>query len=104
MSFRDNDEEIIMHSKSDNIAFMIYDSTNEVIEERFESLLNRQQTELETPIRGTHFIFDYVHVLYYKCHKINPNWGGSYIDSTDWIKNKNATINPINKKENECFQ
>ena len=41
MSFRDNDEEIIMHSKSDNIAFMIYDSTNEVIEERFESLLNR---------------------------------------------------------------
>ena len=73
MSFRDNDEEIIMHSKSDNIAFMIYDSTNEVIEERFESLLNRQQTELETPIRGTHFIFDYVHVLYYKCHKINPN-------------------------------
>ena len=41
MSFRDNGEEIIMHSKSDNIAFMIYDSTNEVIEERFESLLNR---------------------------------------------------------------
>ena len=41
MSFRDNDEETIMHSKSDNIAFMIYDSTNEVIEERFESLLNR---------------------------------------------------------------
>ena len=41
MSFRDNGEEIIMHSKSDNIAFMIYDSTDEVIEERFESLLNR---------------------------------------------------------------
>ena len=41
MSFRDNGEEIIMHSKSDNIAFMIYDSTDEVTEERFESLLNR---------------------------------------------------------------
>ena len=29
--------------------------------------------------------------------------GGSYIDS-DWIKNKKATINPINKKGNKCFQ
>ena len=30
--------------------------------------------------------------------------GGSYIDSPDWIKNKKATINPINKKYNKCFQ
>ena len=35
---------------------------------------------------------------------INPNCGGSYIDSPDWIKNKNATINPSNKKDNKCFQ
>ena len=38
------------------------------------------------------------------CHKINPNRGGSYIDSPDWIKNKKATINPSNKKDNICFQ
>ena len=24
----------------------------------------------------------------YKCYKINLNWGGSYLDSPDWIKNK----------------
>ena len=40
------------------------------------------------------FLFDYVHLLYYKCHKINPNRGGSYIDSPDWIKNK----------KEKCFQ
>ena len=28
----------------------------------------------------------------------------SYIDSPDWIKNKKATINTINKKDNKCFQ
>ena len=39
-----------------------------------------------------------------KCHKINLNRGGSYIDSPDWIKNKKATINPISKKDNTCFQ
>ena len=36
------------------------------------------------------FVFDCVHLLHYKCHKINPNCGGLYIDSPDWIKNKKA--------------
>ena len=26
------------------------------------------------------------------------------MDSPDWLKNKKATINPINKKDNQCFQ
>ena len=36
------------------------------------------------------FVFDCVHLLHYKCHKINPNCGGLSIDSPDWIKNKKA--------------
>ena len=48
-------------------------------------------------MKGSRFVFDYVHLLYYKCHKINPNRAGSYIDSPDWIKNKKAKINSINK-------
>ena len=47
------------------------------------------------------FVFDYVHLLHYKCHKINWNCGGSYVDSLDQIKKKK---NPINKKRNKCFQ
>ena len=50
------------------------------------------------------FAFDYVHLLYYKCHEINPNCGGSSTDSPDWVKNKKGKINPINKKDNKCFQ
>ena len=42
-------------------------------------------------------VFDCVHLLYFKCHKINPNEGGSCINSPDWIKNKKATVN-ANKK------
>ena len=42
--------------------------------------------------------------MYYKCHKINPNCGGSYIHSPDWIKKKKATINQINKYNNKSFQ
>ena len=55
-------------------------------------------------MKGSEFVFDYLHLFYYKWHKINPNLGGLYIDSHDWIKNKKATINPINKKDNKCYQ
>ena len=43
-------------------------------------------------------------ILYYNCHKTNTSSGESYLDSPDWIKNKKATINLINKKDNKCFQ
>ena len=55
-------------------------------------------------MRGSSFVFDYVQLLYYKCHKTNLNRGGSYIDSPDWMKSKKGTINPINKKDNKSFQ
>ena len=55
-------------------------------------------------MKGSNFVFYYVHLLYYKCQRINLNCGGSYIDSSDWIKKeKKATINPVNKKH-KCFQ
>ena len=53
-------------------------------------------------MKGSEFAFDYVPLLYYKCRKINPSCGGSYIDSPDWIKK--AAINLINRKNNKCFQ
>ena len=55
-------------------------------------------------MKASEFVFDYVHLLYYKCHKMNPNRSGSYINSPDWIKNKKATVNPVNRKDNKYFQ
>ena len=55
-------------------------------------------------MKGSAFVFDYVHLLYYKCHKINQNRGGSYIPSSDWVKTKKQQKNPINKKDNKCFE
>ena len=62
-SKNDNDEEHVMHSKSDNIETMINDEVDEVIEELFKSLLNRYQNNLEKLMEGSEFIFDYVHLL-----------------------------------------
>ena len=68
---KDNDEECLMHSKDDNIEILIIDKLDEVIEKIIQSLLNRYQVVLQTSIRGSDFIFDCVHLLHYKCHKMN---------------------------------
>ena len=64
-----------MHSRSDNIEIVIRDGTDEIIEKLFNSLKNRYQNNLQL-MRGSEFVFDYVQLLYYKCHKINLNCGG----------------------------
>ena len=67
ISSTDNDEEHVMHLKSDNIEIIINDEANEVIEKLFESLENRYQNNLEL-MRGCELVIHYVHLLYYKCH------------------------------------
>ena len=75
ISSKDNDKEHVMHSKGNNIEIMIIDKTDEVIEKLFDSLIKKYQIGLEKPMRGSNFIFDCVHLLFYKCHIINPNRG-----------------------------
>ena len=53
---------------------MISYDAGEVIEKIFHSLKNRYQNNLK-PMRCSEFVFDYVQLLHYKCHKINPNRG-----------------------------
>ena len=71
-----NDQKGVMHSKSNNIKMIIIDEANKVIKELYYSIKNRYQNNLES-IKGNEFVFGYVHLLYYECHKTNPNCGGS---------------------------
>ena len=73
ISFKDIDEERVIHLKSDNIEIMNHDKADEVIKELFELLLSRYQIGLATLMKGSHFIFGCVDSLYYKCNKINLN-------------------------------
>ena len=49
---------------------MIYDTVDEVISERFESLLSKfdWRFDIKISVKGSNFIFNRVNVLYYKCH------------------------------------
>ena len=92
-----------MHTKSNNVELMIGNETDKIIEERFESLLQRYQEGLEELVTGSEFVFDTADLLYYKCHQISLNCVGSHIDSPKWVKVKKATIDPKNN-DDKCFQ
>ena len=44
------------------------DEADKVIKKLFKSLEKRYQNNLEKSMEGREFVFDYVHLLYYKCH------------------------------------
>ena len=91
-----SDETHIMRTRSDNEEFMNGSDTDEVIEELFESFLQRYEQNLEEKLKGSEFEFDGINFLYYDFNKISLNRGGSYIDSPKWLKNKK--INNESKK------
>ena len=76
--------------------------TNEIIQEPFDSCLNKYQINLEQSMMGNNFIFD-VSGAHYICIKVSLRFGGSYIDSSKWIKSKKTIINPKTNNDN-CFQ
>ena len=74
-----------------------------VINELFESSLQKYQEGLEEKIRDSKFVFESVDLLYYSLHKTTLKRSGSYIKSSRWLKSKGVTINPKNENDN-CFQ
>ena len=87
-----------MHSRSDNFEIMMGADTNEIIRNLFNSILGRYQKGLAVSIRGSEFVFDYIESMNYIFHQEDMKKSGSYIKDPKWIKNKKATINPKNKK------
>ena len=44
-------------------------------------------------MEGSEFVLDYVHILYYKCYKINSNRGATQ-SSNKWAYPKSVTRDP----------
>ena len=65
ISFKEIDEERVMHSNSDNIETMIYCKADKLFKNIFESLLRRYEVRLETSMKFRDFIFDCIRLLYY---------------------------------------
>ena len=100
----DSNENRTMRTKSNNIEIMMGNEADEIIEEFFESLLQKYEERLEEKMRGANFFL--IELIYCimlisvdlfsvdNLHKISLNKYGSYIDCPKWLKNNMATINP----------
>ena len=54
---KDTEEKRAMHPKRDSIKFTPYNDANEIVDDLFESLHSSYQSNLETSVRGSDFIF-----------------------------------------------
>ena len=72
---------------------MMGSKADEIIEDLFESFLQKYQEGLDESMRVREFVYDGVDMLYYNLNKVSLSRAGSYIDSPKWLKNKKATLN-----------
>ena len=94
-----------IYSESKQVEIFKGSDTENIIDALFNTILNKIQQAVETSNeRGSRFTHDSVGLLYYHFQRIDIRRGESYIMSPDWIVSKKATINPKNKKDNECFK
>ena len=70
----------IMYTRSDNVEIMFRDDNDDIIEQHFESLLQKYEENLQNKMKGSDFEFDDVNFLYYDYNKTSINRSGSYID------------------------
>ena len=105
ISSKNFEETLTIYSPSNNIEILMGSETDNIIDELFESLLQKFLKARETSNnRGSEFIHENVGLLHYIFQKISLKRGKSYIKSSKWLKNKRATISPKNKNDDNCFQ
>ena len=92
-------DKTLMPTRSDDIEIMMGNETDEITAERFKSLLQRCQKDLEKNERSW-ICFGSVDLLHCNLSKIRLNRNGSNINSPECLKNKKATINPKNNPDN----
>ena len=69
ISSKDSDETRTMHKKSNNVEIMMGSETDEIIENLFESFLQKYGEALEESMGGSEFAYDSLDVLYYNLNK-----------------------------------
>ena len=73
-----------------------------VIEEMFKNISEKFE-KMETAV-GSGWALIKIQNLKLHFAEFKPLKGSSYVELPDWIKNKNAVINIVNKTDDECFK
>ena len=99
MHTTDKEKSRTFHIKSDNIEITSGSNTDNDITKLLNSFIDNYGKE-QILRNGSNYSFESVDLSGIHFHNIKLKRGSSYIDSPTWIKNKHATINPKNTKDN----
>ena len=97
------DKIITFFIKSANIKCLQSDITDDILQQLITSLYKSYQEDITTRRTDSSLVYESVKGLGIHFHTIDLNRGVSYTPSPGWLKNKGATINPKNTKDNYCF-
>ena len=75
ISSKDSDKTRTIHTKSNNAEIMMGSETDEIIEDVFESFLQKHQEDLEESMRESEFAYDGFDALYYNLNKVSLSRG-----------------------------
>ena len=78
-------------------------NSNEILGQLLTSLYEKYQGDLQLSQESSSFVYESVEECNIHFNKIDLRRGASFIDTPDWLKPKQATINPQNKNDVYCF-
>ena len=97
------DKRITFYVKTATIRCLPSDNTDDILEQLIASFYKFYNEKLLICRTDSSFAYESVEGLGINFHNIDLNMCGSYITSPDWLKNKGATINPQNARDNYCY-
>ena len=99
ISTKNFEETCTIYSASKPVEIFMGSDTNDTIDRLFDTLLQRFQQAIETSNdKKRWFTHESVDLTYYYFQKIDIRRAESYIESSNWLKNKGTRINRKNEK------
>ena len=88
---------------SKNEEIRLGNQTDDIVKTLINSFLNKYQEQQQVLREASNFVFESVNLMSYHIHKTSLKRGSSHIESSEWLANKKAIINPKNTKCSACF-
>ena len=98
-----DNKRITFFTKSENIKCLPSSNTQDILNKLLASLYKSYQEDIQLCRTSSSFVYESIEELNIHFHKVDLQRGGSYIPTPVWIKNKKATINPLNTKDTYCL-
>ena len=91
-----DNKRITFYTKSENIKCLPLSNTDDILNKLLTSFYRNYQEDMQLCRTSSNFVYESVEELNIHFYKVDLQRGASYIPTSDWLKNKKATINPNN--------